>query len=157
MTRQVAGPVGRLTAERPARRRTRLQPTAMVIRRRAGGAAAMVIICASGYASTGAADGSPATGLATTSSAHHDLGVPAPYDLLTHCGVTEAQIDNNYYVASPVLDDGNGNPPPGWGNPYDSGTITINADGTADFSDSAGHRAHFVLRPGATTRLQGCA
>lgn len=94
---------------------------------------------------------------AATSPASQDVGATIPYNLLTHCGVREALIDNHYYEASPVLDDGNGNPPTGWDNPYDSGTMTINADETADFRDTAGHRAHFVLRPGATTWLQGCA
>ena len=108
-------------------------------------------------ATTDAPGRTPAAGPAATSSAARDAELRKPYDLLTHCGVREALIDNNYYVASPVLDDGNGNPPTGWGNPYDSGTITINADNTADFRDSAGHRAHFVLRPGATTWLQLCS
>ena len=81
----------------------------------------------------------------------------APYDLYTHCGIREALIDSRYYLASPVLADGSGNPPAGWGNPYDSGTMTVNPDKTADFHDAAGHRAHFVLRPRATTWLQLCA
>lgn len=108
-------------------------------------------------ATTNAPGPSPASGAAAISSAASDVGAAKPFDLLTHCGVREALIKNAYYVASPVLDDGNGNPPPGWSNPYDSGTITINADKTADFEDSAGHQAHFVLRPGATTWLRTCA
>lgn len=96
-------------------------------------------------------------GATLLSATTHDAGATLPYDLLTHCGVREALIDNNYYLASPVLDDGNGNPPTGWGNPYDRGAMTIHTDGTADFRDTAGHWAHFVLRPGATTWLQLCA
>ncbi len=94
---------------------------------------------------------------AATSSAAREVGATIPYDLYTHCGIREALIDKNYYVASPVLDDGNGNPPKGWGNPDNSGTMTVNADKTADFHDAAGHRAHFVLRPGAATWLQICS
>ncbi len=109
-------------------------------------------------ATTGPPPGSSsASGPAATSSSTRNAGATLPYDLLTHCGVREALIDNNYYLASPVLDDGNGNPPTGWGNPYDRGTMTINTDKTADFRDTAGHRAHFVLRPGATTWLQLCS
>ena len=108
-------------------------------------------------ATTDAPGGSPAAGPAATSSAARDIRGTKPYDLLTHCGVREALIDNNYYLASPVLDDGNGNPPTGWGNPYDRGTMTMNTDKTADFRDADGHRAHFVLRPGATTWLQLCS
>ena len=94
---------------------------------------------------------------ATTSAAGGDKGTTTGYNLLTHCGIREALIRNHYYVALPILDDGNGNPPKGWSNPYDSGTMTINADRTADFRDTAGHRAHFVMRPAATTWLQTCA
>ncbi len=108
-------------------------------------------------ATTNPAGPSPDHGPLAASSAAGDVGAAKPYDLLTHCGVREALIKNTYYLASPVLDDGNGNPPPGWGNPYDSGTITINADKTADFRDSAGHQAHFVVRPGARTWLRACA
>lgn len=109
-------------------------------------------------ATTGSsARSSSASEPAATSPRARDAGTTRPYDLLTHCGVREALIDNNYYLAAPVLDDGDGNPPTGWGNPYDSGTMKINAEKTADFRDTAGHRAHFVLRPGATTWLQFCS
>ena len=93
----------------------------------------------------------------TSSPAAGDTATTIRYDLLTHCGIREALIQDQYYVASPALDDGNGNPPKGWDNPYDSGTMTVNPDNTADFSDAAGHHAHFVLRSGATTPLHGCA
>ena len=66
-------------------------------------------------------------------------------------------IDGHYYLASPLLNDGNGNPPKGWDNPYDGGMITVNPDTTADFRDTAGHHAHFVVRPGATTWLEICS
>jgi len=36
---------------------------------------------------------------------------PIPYNLYTHCGI-------GYYETTPPLNDGSGNPPPGWGNPY---------------------------------------
>lgn len=41
-----------------------------------------------------------------------------PYELLTHCGIREARIGSTYYLADHPLSDGQGNPPPGWGNPY---------------------------------------
>ena len=80
-----------------------------------------------------------------------------PYQLFTHCGVHEALVGKAYYIASPVLADASGNPPPGWPNPYDSGTMTTFSDGTADFSDNDGHRAHFVIRKQATSFLGMCA
>jgi hypothetical protein len=71
-------------------------------------------------------------------------------DLYTHCGVAEAKIGSNYYAASPVLDDGNGNPPTGWGNPGQIGTMTVYGNGTAHFSAPGGLEAEFHLRSGAT-------
>jgi hypothetical protein len=45
------------------------------------------------------------------------------------------------------LDDGSGNPPRGWGNPYDNGTMTLIDKSTAVFTDPAGHRAVFSTQP----------
>lgn len=123
------------------------------MRRWVGGATAVIVICAAGCT----APASAVPGQPLNSPAARNVGATNPYDLYTHCGIREARIGNDYYVASPILDDGQGNPPAGWGNPSASGTMTINPDNTADFRDTAGHRAHFVLRPGATTWLQICS
>jgi hypothetical protein len=80
-----------------------------------------------------------------------------PYALYTHCGITEANIAGRWYAADKPLSDGNGNPPPGWGNPYQPGTITIRSATQADFTDRAGHRVTFTLRPGATGPRQICS
>ena len=80
-----------------------------------------------------------------------------PYALYTHCGITEANIGGRWYAADTPLSDGNDNPPPGWGNPYQPGTMTIRSATQADFTDSAGHRVTFTLRPGATGPQQICS
>lgn len=80
-----------------------------------------------------------------------------PYALYTHCGINEANIAGRWYVADTPLSDGSGNPPPGWGNPYQPGMITIRSATRAEFSDSAGHRVAFTLRPNATGPLQICS
>lgn len=79
------------------------------------------------------------------------------FDLYTHCGIREAKIGSDFYAASAVLDDGNGNPPTGWGNPYQVGSMTVYADGTAHFSAPGGLEADFHLRPGATTWAMICS
>ncbi len=79
------------------------------------------------------------------------------FDLYTHCGIREAKIGSDFYAASAVLDDGNGNPPTGWGNPSQVGTMTVYADGTAHFSAPGGLEADFRLRPGATTWSMICS
>jgi hypothetical protein len=80
-----------------------------------------------------------------------------PYDLYTHCGIDEARIGNRYFKATPPLSDGSGNPPAGWGNPYQAGTMTLVSVTEAVFTDKPGHRVVFRLRPGATTFLATCS
>ncbi|MEA2647353.1 MAG: hypothetical protein QOE92_2436 [Chloroflexota bacterium] len=72
-----------------------------------------------------------------------------PYRLLTHCGIHRISVEGVTYVADPPLDDGNGNPPPGWDNPFADGTLTTGRD-SADFMDSRGHQAHFRRADPAT-------
>ena len=89
-----------------------------------------------------AAPPSPTTAAATTTAPK-----PVPYDLYTHCGIDYAQVGNRYYEATPPLSDGSGNPPPGWGNPYQPGTMTVLSPTQAVFTDKAGHRVVFTLVP----------
>jgi hypothetical protein len=77
---------------------------------------------------------------------------PVPYNLYTHCGIDYAQVGNRYYEATPPLSDGSGNPPPGWGNPYQAGTLTVISPTQAVFTDTAGHRVVFTLTPSASGR-----
>jgi hypothetical protein len=72
---------------------------------------------------------------------------PVPYNLYTHCGIDYVQVGNRYYEATPPLSDGSGNPPPGWGNPYQPGTLTVISPTKAVFTDTAGHRVVFTLVP----------
>jgi hypothetical protein len=94
----------------------------------------------------------PTQGTSTTAAGT----VLADFDLYTHCGVRETRIGTGYYLADRVLDDGQGNPPPEWGNPFQRGTMTVHPDGTAIFTAGRLH-ARFVLRRGATTWLQICS
>jgi hypothetical protein len=78
------------------------------------------------------------------------FGSPQPYTLFTHCGIDWAMIGGRWYEAARPLSDGQGNPPPGWGNPDQPGTITLISPTRAIFRDAARHRVEFLLRPGAT-------
>ena len=52
------------------------------------------------------------------------LGKEYPYQLYTHCGVRAAAFDEGrWWRANPPLDDGWGNPPAGWGNPFTRGVM----------------------------------
>ena len=77
-------------------------------------------------------------------------GPPVPYTLYTHCGIDEAKIGGRWFEADHPLSDGNGNPPPGWGNPGQPGTITMLSASTAEFRDRLGHVVRFHLLAGAT-------
>jgi hypothetical protein len=65
-------------------------------------------------------------------------------------------VEDTYFVTDAVLDDGQGNPPAGWGNPYQAGTILVMGT-EATFRDDAGHSVTFHSRPGATGFLKTCS
>ena len=76
-----------------------------------------------------------------------ELGPGVAFALYTHCGIDAVLYRGRWYarVGGP-LDDGQGNPPPGWGNPYQSGTLT-RSGARIVFQDEAGHREVFRPRP----------
>ena len=81
---------------------------------------------------------------------------PVPFDLMTHCGIDELKADGRYFQrVGGILDDGSHNPPPGWGNPSQHGTLTITGD-VAVFRDKQGHVETFKVRSGATEFLNIC-
>ena len=127
------------------------------VRRRTGPAVAGALAawalaaCSSSPAAPLASPGRPSPALATAA------GSPQPYQLYTHCGVDEARIGHRYFEAVHPLSDGAGNPPAGWGNPYQQGTMTLLSPATAVFRDHAGHRVQFGLRRGATTFRHLCS
>ena len=96
--------------------------------------------CASGGGPAAAAAGN-------VSSVVMSVGGSVPDRLYTHCGVVSATINGSIFYAEPALTDGSGNPPHGWGNPYDSGEMSLTSLTTADFRDSAGNTAHFARLP----------
>jgi hypothetical protein len=79
-----------------------------------------------------------------------------PIMLYTHCGIKELRVDDTYFLAETPLDDGQGNPPAGWGNPYQAGTVSLSGS-KAVFRDDKGHIITFLARPGATGFLNICS
>jgi hypothetical protein len=135
-----------------------------VLQRRGGPAMASAVITASVMAVVLAACGSgpaaqvPTPARSSTAAAAAAAGGSArPYQLYTHCGIDEARIGNRYFEAVHPLSDGSGNPPPGWGNPYQQGTMTLVSASEAVFRDHAGHQVRFRLRPGATRFKHLCS
>lgn len=71
----------------------------------------------------------------------------APYNLYTHCGIKNAEFNGRQFYADPPLNDGNGNPPSGWGNPTDTGFVVMKDPDTIEFIDWFGHHANFSTHP----------
>jgi hypothetical protein len=94
---------------------------------------------------------------ATTAAVAKGAAKSMPYNLYTHCGISEVRVGNKYYTAVRPLSDGSGNPPPGWANPYQAGTMTLVSATEAVFTDSAGHHVVFTVRPGARTFMNVCS
>ncbi|MFH9980420.1 hypothetical protein ACH4ND_14430 [Streptomyces sp. NPDC017179] len=84
-------------------------------------------------------------------------GRTIPFDLYTHCGIDEARLGSTYFEAETPLSDGSGNPPAGWGNPTQHGTMTLKSEREAVFTDKAGHEVHFRARPGASAFKRLCS
>ena len=82
---------------------------------------------------------------------------PVPYMLYTHCGISAANIGGRWFAADHPLSDGSGNPPPGWGDPDQPGTIRMLSATAAEFRDSLGHVVRFHLRASAAGPKQVCA
>jgi hypothetical protein len=112
----------------------------------AAAAAALISACTS---TPSAHPRGPATERPATRAIAQPLGV------YTHCGIRWATFTGHNWVATPVLSDGSGNPPPGWGNPYQHGTVTV-GDSTATFVSDTGLRATFRIATPADTPPPPC-
>jgi hypothetical protein len=74
-------------------------------------------------------------------------GVAYPYELRTHCGIADTFFDGRFWVADPPLDDGSHNPPRGWDNPTQEGTISLLAADRAQFRSDRDLVARFRPAP----------
>jgi len=60
-----------------------------------------------------------------------------------HRAAQWARIDGDWWETEP-LNDGNANPPAGWGNPFDDGSLTIVDVDTAAYRSSSDEEVTFV-------------
>lgn len=84
---------------------------------------------------------------------------PRPFQLQTHCGLDRSFIrfDGDYWMAvgPEPLNDGAGNPPDGFGNPFDDGTMQRTGSSTAVFVSSQGVRLELARLP-ARPNIEPC-
>ncbi len=81
----------------------------------------------------------------TTPRISVEIGKPYHHTLYTHCGIRSAEFDGRRWIADPIL--GGTNPSPGWGNPFDVGSMELVAEDRARFTSSAGSVAEFQPLP----------
>jgi hypothetical protein len=122
-------------------------------RRRSGAGAVAVAVVAAVLLSACAAD-PPTAPVRTPQDPDLAGAIRVTYSLYTHCGIRELTFAGQWYARTGgLLDDGNGNPPPGWGNPYQKGQLNVSGE-DAVFTDGAGHRETFHLRPGSEASVR---
>ena len=118
---------------------------------------ALLAVAVAGCASPARTQASPGHPASPASAA---ANASASYTLYTHCGIRFAKIGGRWFEADRPLSDGSGNPPPGWGNPSQPGTIKMLSASVAEFRDSLGHVVRFHLvhpRAGVSKPEQVCA
>ena len=85
-------------------------------------------------------------------------GSAVAYSLYTHCGIDEANIAGHWFEAdTPLFGASGANPPNGWDNPYQQGTIRMLSDTVAEFRDGHGHVLRLHLRINATGPKKVCS
>ena len=72
------------------------------------------------------------------------------FQLYTHCGINGAMIDGVWWRSASALSDGNGNPPSGWGNPYQSGFLHFLDESMAVFRASNANLSVTLQRTDST-------
>jgi hypothetical protein len=89
----------------------------------------------------GSVSGTPSPRAVTgvdTEKAGLEVGVPYRIELYTHCGIDFwTRFDGSYWDAV-NYDNSTGNPPPGLGNPYDLGTMTLLSEEEAQYVSESG-------------------
>jgi hypothetical protein len=95
--------------------------------------------------------GSQTTGQPAQETSPVDSAHGVSYKLFTHCGIKWAKIRGTFWRAEHELSDGNGNPPEGWGNPFQAGRLSFRSQRTATFRSPAGvvvfHRTSQSMPP----------
>jgi hypothetical protein len=87
-----------------------------------------------------------------------DIGRAYAGTMYTHCGIESYGFDGSTWLGDPPLNDGQGNPPAGWGNPGAKGTFTLTGADRAVFRAHNGRTAQFRRVPqGQEPETRPCA
>jgi hypothetical protein len=83
-------------------------------------------------------------------SARVSMGVAYAFRLYTHCGLDLPEgvdFDSSFWDPVGTASDGNSNPPPGFGNPFDTGTMTLISTNVAEYHGHSGIVFRFTRHP----------
>ena len=75
------------------------------------------------------------------------IGTSYPFRLLTHCGIGPIYFDGWAWVPRSSLAGLEPNPPPGWGNPFEVGTVRLITGNALVLTSRAGRSLRFRLPP----------
>jgi len=92
-------------------------------------------------------------------SGHVTQGVKYGFRLYSHCGLdypTGPDFDGSFWRSVGPGDDGSGNPPAGFANPYDTGTMTLLSAQLAEYHGWSGATMRFT-RQGTTVTSGFCS
>jgi hypothetical protein len=82
------------------------------------------------------------------------IGVPYPVSVYTHCGLRHVEFDGSNWAILGDLGDGS-NPPAGFGNPFDNGTVTLITHDRARYRSEFGVE-RLLTRGGGLPWVEGC-
>ena len=88
-------------------------------------------------------------------SGEPDTWVAYTVKIWTHCGLRHVEFDDDMWAISGVLSDGHGDPPRGFGDPFDDGTVTLTSADTAVYESSFGERRDLTRGDGLPA-VEGC-
>jgi hypothetical protein len=96
---------------------------------------------------------------ALPSSARIEEGVVYEFKIYTHCGLDAAPVDfdGSFWEFEGGVDDTPGSAPEGWGDPFDSGVITLVAENKAEFDNLDGGVVTFTRRETRVKSFGVCA
>lgn len=84
-----------------------------------------------------------------------EIGVAYTVTVFTHCGLRHVDFDGSEWGISGPLSDGSGNPPHGFANPDDTGTVTLTSPDTAIYVSELGER-RTLTRGTGLPHQEGC-
>ena len=84
------------------------------------------------------------------------IGIRYAVTVYTHCGLRHVDFDGSTWAIEGVLDDGSGNPPDGFGNPFDRGSVVLQSHDEGVYRSELGVERK-LTRGGGLPNVQGCA